>query len=102
MFNVHHSQKGKKPSDSIPIATNTNETLFRDNSVIGTTGPNFLQSQKNKAEGIEPHSESKLKRKDIKPSQEPKTKIPKTSYTSKEKKSRKRTVGDRKRLKNYL
>ena len=102
MFNIHHSQRGKKSPGSIPIATNTNETLFRDNSVIGSTGPNFLQSQKNRAEGIEPHSQKETKRKEITLSQESKIKHKKISHSTKPRKTKKRTVGDRRKLKNYL
>ena len=110
MFNVHHSQKGTKPSNSVkftkpsnslPITTNTNESLFRDNSVIGTTGPNFLKSQKDKIEGVEPDHPPKHKRKDRSQSPENR-KIPKKSKLNKEKKGKERSVGKRRRLKDYL
>ncbi len=95
MFNVRQSRKDKKLVNFTPVATNTNETLFRDNSILGTTGPNFLKSQKDRAEGIKPEliPKDKPKRKHTSPSPQP---------IKKESKTKGRPVGKRRRLKDYL
>ena len=104
MFNVHKFRKGQTLNNPVPVATNTNQTLFRNDSVLGTTGPNFLKSQKRKVEENEPDvmPSSKRKRK-YKKRTKTKRRVNK-KYRSKIKKTkrRKRSVGKRRRLKNYL